>query len=117
MRILKTSFDHGRKHDFRLFKESCPEIPGRIKVLADSGYEGLPKLYPNSEIPVKKKKLLPLSRQEKKQNRALSSRRVCVENVLGRLKRFKVIAEKYRNRRKSFGLRFNLIAGIYNYEL
>ncbi|TRT60574.1 MAG: IS5/IS1182 family transposase, partial [Microcystis aeruginosa Ma_QC_C_20070703_M131] len=23
----------------------------------------------------------------------------------------------YRNRRRRFGLRFNLIAGIYNYEL
>jgi len=28
-----------------------------------------------------------------------------------------VISERYRNRRKRFGLRFNLIAGIYNYEL
>lgn len=24
---------------------------------------------------------------------------------------------KYRNRRKRFGLRFNLIAGIYNFQL
>ena len=86
-------------------------------MLADSGYEGLPKLCPNSEIPIKKKKLQPLSREDKKHNRALSSRRVGVENVLGRLKRFKVIAERYRNRGKRFGLRFNLIAGIYNYEL
>ncbi|MDR0303514.1 MAG: IS5/IS1182 family transposase, partial [Chitinispirillales bacterium] len=28
----------------------------------------------------------------------------------------KVISEKYRNRRKRFKLRFNLIAGICNYE-
>jgi len=27
------------------------------------------------------------------------------------------LAEKYRNRRQRFGLRFNLIAGLYNYEL
>jgi len=27
------------------------------------------------------------------------------------------LAERYRNRRKRFGLRFNLIAGLYNYEL
>jgi hypothetical protein len=42
---------------------------------------------------------------------------VCVENVLCKIKKFKVLSEKYRNRRKRFGLRFNLIAGIYNYEL
>ena len=31
--------------------------------------------------------------------------------------RFKIISEKYRNRRKRFSLRFNLIAAIYNLEL
>ncbi|MDR2723961.1 MAG: IS5/IS1182 family transposase, partial [Holosporaceae bacterium] len=30
---------------------------------------------------------------------------------------FKIISDKYRNRRKRFGLRFNLIAAIYNGEL
>ncbi|MDR0581312.1 MAG: IS5/IS1182 family transposase, partial [Holosporaceae bacterium] len=29
---------------------------------------------------------------------------------------FKIIADKYRNRRKRFGLRFNLIAAICNWE-
>ncbi|MEG4234701.1 IS5/IS1182 family transposase, partial [Microcoleus sp. Pol11C3] len=28
-----------------------------------------------------------------------------------------ILSERYRNRRRRFGLRFNLIAGIYNYEL
>ena len=55
--------------------------------------------------------------EDKKNNRDLSSKRVLNENVIGMLKRFKIIADKYRNRRKRFGLRFNLIAGIYNYEL
>ena len=32
------------------------------------------------------------------------------------LKRFKIIADRYRNRRR-FGLRFLLIAAIYNNEL
>jgi hypothetical protein len=27
------------------------------------------------------------------------------------------LSERYRNRRKRFGLRLNLIAGLYNYEL
>ena len=33
------------------------------------------------------------------------------------LKRFKIISDRYRNRRKRFSLRFNLLAGLYNYEL
>jgi DDE superfamily endonuclease len=87
------------------------------KVLTDSGYQGLDKLHANSELPKKKSKQCPLTKEDKKTNRVLSSQRVLNENVIGMLKRFKIIADKYRNRRKRFGLRFNLIAGIYNYEL
>ncbi|WP_425378409.1 hypothetical protein [Spiroplasma endosymbiont of Polydrusus pterygomalis] len=38
--------------------------------------------------------------------------RIVIENVFAILKKFKIITEKYRNRRKSFALRFNLIASI-----
>lgn len=34
-----------------------------------------------------------------------------------KLKRFKIIADRYRNRRKRFSLRFKHIAAIYNYGL
>jgi hypothetical protein len=58
-----------------------------------------------------------LSKDDKKNNRELESQRVLNENVIGTLKRFKIIADWYRNRRKRFGLQFNLIAGIYNWEV
>jgi hypothetical protein len=50
-------------------------------------------------------------------NRELSSERVLNENVISMLNRYKIIADRYRNRRKRFSLRFNLIAGIYNFEI
>ncbi|WP_416635896.1 transposase family protein [Wolbachia endosymbiont of Nasonia giraulti] len=59
----------------------------------------------------------PLIKEKKVENRELASKRVVVENVIGLLKRFKIIADRYRNRRKRFGLRFNFIAGIHNFEL
>ncbi|BAQ64793.1 mobile element protein [Geminocystis sp. NIES-3709] len=40
-----------------------------------------------------------------------------IEHVNRKLKIFKILSQRYRNRRKRFGLRFNLIAGIYNYEI
>lgn len=52
----------------------------------------------------------------KHHNHAISSERVLSEHIIGLIKRFKIMADKYRNRRKCFGLRFNLIAGICNYE-
>lgn len=58
-----------------------------------------------------------LSKEDKKRNTALAKERVGVENVIGMLKRFKIISDRYRNRRKRFALRFTLLAGLYNYEL
>jgi len=57
------------------------------------------------------------SKEDKQYNHAVSSKRIFVEHVIGKLKRFKIISDRYRNRRHRFGLRFNLIASIYNYEL
>ena len=87
------------------------------KVLGDTGYQGIQKLHAASTIPRKKKKGSDLSRDDKRFNHEHSSLRIAVEHVIGRLKRFRIIAERYRNRRKRFGLRFTLLAGIYNYEL
>jgi len=42
---------------------------------------------------------------------------VACENVIAMLKRFKIIAGRYRNRRRRFCLRFFLITAIYNIEL
>jgi hypothetical protein len=86
-------------------------------LLADAGYQGLAALHPNSQTPVKKSKLHPLSQEEKTSNRKLSRKRILIENIIRRLKIFHILSERYRNRRKRFGLQFNLIAAIYNMEL
>lgn len=75
------------------------------------------KIHLNTFMPKKKSKKNPLTAEDKLQNRELSSQRVLNEHVIGKLKRFKILSDKYRNRRKRFGLRLNLISGIYNYEL
>ena len=110
-------FSNGKRHDFRLFKESKIRIHPEIKTITDTGYQGIQKLHRKSELPKKRSKKNPFTEKDKKKNQELASERVLNENVIGMLKRFKIIADKYRNRRKRFGLRFNLIAGIYNLEL
>ena len=54
---------------------------------------------------------------EKQYNRALAKLRLSIEHVNAKLKVFRILSERYRCRRRRFGLRFNLIAGIYNLEL
>jgi hypothetical protein len=87
------------------------------RILADSGYQGLQKLHKNTSLPKKRSKKVPLTREEKKGNREQSSIRVRIENVNAALKRFHILAQKYRNRRRRFGLRFTLIAALYNKDL
>jgi hypothetical protein len=77
----------------------------------------LDKLHDKSRTTKKRPKKGKLTRDEKRANRELSRRRIVVENVIRSLKIFRILLERYRNRRKRFSLRFNLIAGLYNFEL
>ena len=115
--VICTNFKNGKCHDFRLFKESKVMVHPKIKIAVDTGYQGLQKRHAQTVIPKKRSKKNPLSKEDKNNNTALAKERVTVENVIGMLKRFKIISDRYRNRRKRFGLRFNLLAGLYNYEL
>ena len=116
-RILSADFCAGSKHDFRLFKESRIELPPHVLLLADAGYHGLTGIHPNSQTPFKKTKLHPLNNEQKASNRALSQQRIMIEHIFCKLKVFRILRERYRNRRKRFALRFSLIAAVYNMEL
>ena len=82
----------------------------------DSGYQGILKLHIKSETPKKKPKGGELTAEEKAENKRLSQERILIENVNAKVKVFKIVANKYRNRRKRFGLRMALICGIINFE-
>ena len=68
------------------------------------------------QIAQKRSKNNSLAKADKIKNREISSKRVLNKNVIGVIKRFRIIAERYRNRKKRFNLRFSLIAGIYSFE-
>lgn len=92
-------------------------IAENIICLGGRGYQGIHKIYKSSCIPYRKSKKQQLSPEQKKHNRNLASVRIVIEHIYRCLKIFRILRERYRNRRKRFSLRFNLIAGIYNYEL
>jgi hypothetical protein len=115
--IICTAHSEGRKHDFKLYEESIGcAVLSRIKALLDSGYQGILKFHKNSETPKKKPKGGDLTIDEKAENKRLAKIRILVENIIARVKVFKITANKYRNRRKRFGLRMALLCGIINME-
>ena len=110
--------DTGRTHDFKIYKDKIRQkISASIRVNGDSGFQGIAKFHKNSETPMKKPKKNPLTKEQKANNKRLAKERALVEHINRKLKVFKILGLKYRNRRKRYGLRANLISGIYNFEL
>jgi DDE superfamily endonuclease len=115
--IICTAFAQGRTHDFRVFKSHrLPMLPEQL-CLADRGYQGITKRHLSSCTPTKKPRKRKVDKAEGQHNRCLAQLRVVAEHVNRKLKIFRILAERYRNRRRCFGLRFNLISAIVNFEL
>lgn len=106
----------GSTHDFTIRKMSL-HLPPNALLLADSGYQGLQNIHEYTLLPDKATKNNPLSKAQKKYNRALASVRVQVEHVFAWLKKFAIFGTKYRGRRRRLNLRLNIMAGIYNMKL
>ena len=115
-KIIALAFSNGKKHDFQLFKDSHVHVSPETTLEADSGYQGLAQMHANSRLPKKRSKDHPLSKQERKENREISKSRIFVEHAICFIKRFRILSERYRNRRSRFALRFSLIAGICNFD-
>ena len=117
LQIIATAHGKGREHDFKLFKRSGCACHAGLELLGDGGYQGVKKLVEDSRTPHKRWRGRALTVEQRLENRELASERVVVENVIRRLKVFRVLKETYRHRRRRFGLRLNLIAGLYNADL
>jgi len=102
--ILAPDFCIGSQRDFRLFRNSLCTISPDICILADSGYQGLAEVHPNCPTPAKKSKLHPLSHEQKARNRALSQKRIRIENIIRRLKIFRILSERYRSAMEGKGI-------------
>ena len=57
-----------------------------------------------------------LTALEKMENQRFARIRILVEHLNAKVKVFKIVANRYRNRRKRFRLRMALICGVINFE-
>lgn len=103
----------GRVHDIRIRQRGSP-LPPDSEKYADLGYQGLQHTVPLTHLPHKKPKGGKLTPQQKIENRQHSKLRIAVEHKFAQFKKFRILAEVYRNFRKKHHLRFNIIAGILN---
>lgn len=113
-KILSVDCAKGQQHDFSIFKESDILLPQGCELLADAGYQGLNKYHENSTIPIKKKRGCSLSPEDKAHNKALSKRRILIENIHRLCKIFRCVKEVYRGKHKNYGLTWRLVAALVN---
>ena len=118
--IICTNVFNGKAHDLSIFKQTTKVNPATL-ILGDSGYRGLQKLHSKTLLPIRHKADIDKLNDEQKAtrkvaNKEISSMRMKIEHIIGRVKQFKIVAEKYRNRLKRLLLRFNLICGIVYFE-
>jgi len=103
----------GRVHDLEI-RRRAPPLPKHAHVYADSGYQGLQEEHATIEIPYKKTKKRPLTKEERDYNHALSRFRVRVEHRIARIKSFRILSERYRYPRHRYGIKISTVAGIVN---
>lgn len=89
-------------------------MPEYIKMLEDSGFQGICDYHKNSIIPFRASKKHKLSTDEKVFNRELSKKRIYIEHINRYIKRFRILSSRYRNKRRKFALRVFLICAIFN---
>jgi hypothetical protein len=85
--------------------------------LFDKGYQGVQHPHPQAYLPFKARRGQPLNPEQRPINRLYAALRIRVEHVIRALKRLHILAGRYRNKRRRFALRFNLIAAIHNFEI
>ena len=113
-RIVAISDDApGRVHDIEVRRRG-PPLPKDAHGYGDGGYQGYQHDHPALEIPYKKSKKNPLSKDQRDYNYALSRLRVRAEHSIARMKSFRILADRYRYPRTGHVVKFSIIAGIVN---
>ena len=118
--LIATKTKSGRRHDKRLAdKVSLFEhIPEEVALWLDTGFQGVLKQHFNTLIPKKNTKAKPLTCEEKKENKIISSFRVVVEHAIAGIKRFKAYSDIWRN--KIAGLddkMMRIVCGLWNLHI
>lgn len=118
--LLLTKTKSGRRHDKRLLdkNQSLSCIPPDVVAWVDTGFQGIQKQHPNVMMPKKATKNHPLTEEEKADNKLISAIRVKVEHVISGIKRYRSVADIYRNHLPNLDDQFTLIAsGLWNYHV
>jgi hypothetical protein len=112
----------GSIHDYEIFRKekTAQKISQEIKAYLDRGYQGIKKDFPDLKAltPIKRnrwKRKLTLS--EKIFNTKLAKKRVVVEHIISRLKKYQILTGIFRNKTDNYNQDFRNVAALVNFRL
>lgn len=97
----------GNIHDKKLYDQT-----GVKAGLGDLGYLGT-----DLRLPFKSSKLRQLTKKQKEYNQRHSGQRIIVEHVFAGLKKFRILANRFRNNLVHYNDIFMTVVGLYNLKL
>ena len=99
----------GSTHDKKVYDKTGVVIPAGVKGYGDTAYIGTPL-----KTPRRKPRKGELTPRQKAGNRRVSKRRIVVEHGIGKMKVWRVSAERWRNPRRRHTLMMKNVAGLHN---
>jgi hypothetical protein len=117
--IHKTGHKKGHRHDYDIYKKNHPVTPKQVVNVFDLGYLGVGKDYPEqlSSLPNKKKKNQELSAEEKECNKSHSRKRIVIEHTICRMKKYRILADIFRNKLRKYNGVSDIVSGLVNYRI
>jgi hypothetical protein len=99
----------GRVHDKKVYDRSRLQIPHGVPKSGDSGYQGS-----DLRVPKKKPRKGQLSDDETRSNRRLAKERIVAEHGIGKMKIWRIAADRYRNPLRRHTVIMKNVAGLHN---
>jgi len=126
--VHKTNHARGRRHDLSIYRQRHPDLPKEVEQDFDRGYDGIKKYFPEMKcaIPFKRRgpgkghrgeKAKELTPEQEAFNAELSKERVVVEHTISRMKKFRIMADEFRNRLRCYDAMTDIVAGLVNLRI
>ena len=118
--IHKLGHKKGRRHDYDVYKENRPILPNNVVNVFDLAYLGVEKDFPEqkSSIPIRKQRnQQDLSQEEIDYNIIHSKKRIVIEHAICRLKKYRILADVFRNKLRKYNKMSDIVSGLVNYRI
>lgn len=99
----------GRTHDKKAYDRTRVTAPPGVPRTGDTAYKGTPLRTPHKKPPKGR-----LTRRQRRHNRRLARRRVAAEHAIGKMKIWRVAADRFRNPPRRHTLVLKNVAGLHN---